>query len=69
MTDNQEVEATVQILSIDECPEGGALITFDVDQNLIDAYKKNTGKKRATKKGLSKFLLEIIKESINERYK
>ena len=65
----QEDEPTIQVLSVDECPEGGALITFDVDQDFIKLYKKDTGKKRATKKGLSKFLLEIIIKSIDERYK
>ena len=70
MTDCQgDTSTTIEILSIEEDKEGATTITFDVDDNFIKLYKEGTGKKRATKKGLQKFLLEIIKKSIHERYK
>ena len=69
MTDTQQDTSTIQILSIDEHEEGGATITFDLDDNFVQLYKEDTGKKRATKKGLERFLLEIITKSIDDRYK
>lgn len=69
MTDTQGDTSTIEILAIDENDDGTAVITFDLDEKFIQLYKQDTGKKRATKKGLEKFLLEILKKSIQDRYK
>ena len=63
------INATVEILSIAENNDGTAQITFSLDDRFITLYKKDTGKQRATKKGLSNFLYEIVMRAMDERYK
>jgi len=67
--EEKHIDATVEILEILEKEDGSAQITFSLNDNFIKLYKKDTGKKRATKKGLSLFLYNIIMKAMNERYK
>ena len=69
MTDTEGSTSTIEILAVDEHEDGSATITFDLDDNFIRLYKKDTGKQRATKRGFEKFLLEIMVKSIDQRYK
>ena len=70
MAKKQEtVDATVEILSVSENEDGSAKITFSLNDDFIDLYKKDTGKKRDTKKGLSNFLYDIVMKAMDERYK
>ena len=67
--EEKHIDATVEILEVLEKEDGSAQITFSLNDNFIKLYKKDTGKKRATKKGLSLFLYNIIMKAMNERYK
>jgi len=70
MAKEQEAEdAIVEIVSVSENEDGSAKITFSLNDDFIALYKKDTGKKRATKKGLSNFLYEVVMKAMDERYK
>lgn len=62
-------DATVEILSVSENEDGSSKITFSLNEDFIGLYKEDTGKKRATKKGLSNFLYEIVIKAMEDRYK
>jgi hypothetical protein len=62
-------DAIVEIVSVSENEDGSAKITFSLNDDFIALYKKDTGKKRATKKGLSDFLYDIVMRAMDERYK
>jgi len=67
--EKETTDATVEIVSVHENDDGSAKITFSVNDDFIALYKKDTGKKRATKKGLSNFLYDIVMKAMDERYK
>lgn len=70
MVEEKEGEdATVEILSVSENDDGSCRITFSLNDDFIALYKKDTGKKRATKKGLSNFLYDVVIKAMDERYK
>jgi len=67
--EKETTDATVEIVSVHENDDGSAKITFSLNDDFIALYKKDTGKKRATKKGLSNFLYDIVMKAMDERYK
>ena len=67
--EKERTDANVEIVSVHENDDGSAKITFSLNDDFIALYKKDTGKKRATKKGLSNFLYDIVMKAMDERYK
>ena len=53
---------TFKILSEKPQKDGSLLLECEFDEEWKKAYKKATGKKRATKKGMEKWLIEKIME-------
>ena len=56
----------VKILGLTEGEDGSATVSVEVDDEFISFYKVVTGKKRATKKGVAKFISDTIAECIRE---
>ena len=52
------------IVDVKEREDGSADITIDVSDDFITAYKLKTGKKRATKKGVSKYIEDHLSSSL-----
>lgn len=46
-----------------ENPDGTVDMEFEITDEFIEHYKKVTGKKRATRKGVQEFLLKVIEDS------
>jgi hypothetical protein len=55
-----------KILSEKPQKDGGLLLECEFDEEWKEAYKKATGKKRATKKGMEKWVIEKITEGCKE---
>lgn len=53
-----------KILKIVDNPDGSATLHFEVNEDFIAAYLKYTGKKVATKAGVSKWVSKAIKSGI-----
>ena len=56
----------VKILGLTEEEDGTATVSVEVDDEFISFYKAVTGKKRATKKGVAKFISDTIAECVRE---
>lgn len=56
----------IQIISLKDNPDGSATLDFEVDDIFINYVKKETGKKRVTKKALGDFVLRLLEKSINK---
>ena len=53
-------DSMFDIVEIKEQEDGSANVTIDVSDEFITAYKLKTGKKRATKKGISKYIQDHL---------
>ena len=51
-----------KILSEKPQKDGGLLLECEFDEEWKQAYKKATGKKRATKRGMEKWIIEKVME-------
>jgi hypothetical protein len=47
-------------------PDGDCDVTFDTNKAFDDLYKKKKGRKRATKKGIGNYILELFQKAINK---
>lgn len=56
----------VNVLGIKENSDGSLDIEFDCDDEFVEFYKSETGAKRVTKVGLSKFISEIIESKLKK---
>lgn len=56
----------IKVLKVNDNADGSCSIDFEVDDNFIKYYKKETGEKRATKKGISKFVGELIRKGVEK---
>lgn len=56
----------VNVLGTKENSDGSLDIEFECDDKFIEFYKSETGAKRVTKAGLSKFISEIIESKIKK---
>ena len=54
------------IVSYNENDDGTAAVEINFSDEFVELYKKSTGKKRATQKGLEKFL-EIILADVSSK--
>tara|TARA_Y100000310_G_C20053233_1_gene521547 strand:+ start:38 stop:295 length:258 start_codon:yes stop_codon:yes gene_type:complete len=53
----------IKVTKIDGHPDGSADVEFEYTKQFVDLYKAATGKKRAHKKGLKKYLNKMLADS------
>ena len=56
----------IYIVEMKDRPDGDCDVTFDTNKAFDDLYKKKKGRKRATKKGIGNYILEIFQKAINK---
>ena len=54
------------IVDMKDRPNGDCDVTFDTNKAFDDLYKKKKGRKRATKKGIGNYILELFQKAINK---
>ena len=54
------------IVEMKDRPNGDCDVTFDTNKAFDDLYKKKKGRKRATKKGIGNYILELFQKAINK---
>ena len=57
-------DSMFDIVEIKEQKDGSANVVIDVYDEFIAAYKIRTGKKRATKKGISKYIQDHLQKEL-----
>jgi hypothetical protein len=62
-------ENFLDIVSVKELKDGSANITIDVSEEFLAFYRKKTGKKRATKKGVSKYIQDHLGDYLSKKIK
>lgn len=62
-------ESMLEIIEVVDAEDGSANITIDVSDEFIAAYKLKTGKKRATKKGIAKYIEDHLRKELLEKVK
>tara|TARA_Y100001938_G_scaffold143528_1_gene216422 strand:+ start:261 stop:479 length:219 start_codon:yes stop_codon:yes gene_type:complete len=60
-------ESMLEIIEVVDAEDGSANITIDVSDEFIAAYKLKTGKKRATKKGIAKYIEDHLRKELLEK--
>ena len=58
-------EPKIYIHNVLDKSDGGCDIEFETNKAFDEWYKKEKGRKRATKKGVSKFVNELLKNAIS----
>jgi hypothetical protein len=56
----------IYIIEMKDRPNGDCDVTFDTNKAFDDLYKKKKGRKRATKKGIGNYILELFQKAINK---
>jgi hypothetical protein len=56
----------IYIIEMKDRPNGDCDVTFDTNKAFDDLYKKKKGRKRATKKGVGNYILELFQKAINK---
>ena len=56
----------ISIIEMKERPNGDCDVIFDTNKAFDDLYKKKKGRKRATKKGIGNYILELFQKAIDE---
>ena len=56
----------IYIVEMKDQPDGDCLMTFDSNKAFDELYKERKGRKRVTKKGLGKYVLELIIKGIKK---
>jgi len=56
----------IYIVEMKDRPDGDCDVTFDTNKAFDDLYKKKKGRKRATKKGIGNYILELFQKAINK---
>ena len=62
-------DSILDIVTITDLEDGSANVTIDVSEEFLTIYRNKTGKKRATKKGVSKFIEENLNEYLAKKIK
>jgi len=57
----------INVLKVTDNPDGSATMDFEVDDSFVEFYKQQTGKKTVTERGLSKYVLKLLKDSVEEK--
>jgi hypothetical protein len=56
----------IYIVEMKDQPNGDCTMTFDTNKAFDEMYKKQKGRKRVTKKGLGKYVLDLIIKGIKK---
>ena len=56
----------IYIVEMKDRPDGDCDVTFDTNKAFDDLYKKKKGRKRATKKGIGNYILEIFQKAVDK---
>ena len=56
----------IYIIEMKDKPNGDCDVTFDTNKAFDDLYKKKKGRKRATKKGIGNYILELFQKAIDK---
>ena len=56
----------IYIIEMKDRPNGDCDVTFDTNKAFDDLYKKKKGRKRATKKGIGNYILELFQKAIDK---
>ena len=56
----------IYIIEMKDRPNGDCDVTFDTNKAFDDFYKKKKGRKRATKKGIGNYILELFQKAIDK---
>lgn len=59
--------ATLKIANIIENDDGTSTLSFDLDDEFVEWFKKDQGLKRFSHKRFSKFINEAIKNSLKDK--
>lgn len=62
-------DSILDIVTITDLEDGSANVTIDVSEEFLTIYRNKTGKKRATKKGVAKFIEENLNEYLAKKIK
>ena len=57
-------DSMFNIVEIKEQKDGSANVIIDVSDEFVTAYKIKTGKKRATKKGISRYIQDHLQKEL-----
>lgn len=49
-----------------EYKDGSALYTFEITEEFRQLYLRETGKKRATEKGMGKYIVKLLTDYVNQ---
>jgi|TARA_R110000751_G_C13538826_1_gene454843 hypothetical protein len=69
MKDEVFNDSILDIVTITDLEDGSANVTIDVSEEFLTIYRNKTGKKRATKKGVAKFIEENLNEYLAKKIK
>jgi hypothetical protein len=69
MKDEVFNDSILDIVTIPDLEDGSANVTIDVSEEFLTIYRNKTGKKRATKKGVAKFIEENLNEYLAKKIK
>ena len=56
----------IYIIEMKDRPNGDCDVTFDTNKAFDDLYKKKKGRKRATKKGIGNYILELFQKAVDK---
>ena len=56
----------IYIIEMKDRSNGDCDVTFDTNKSFDDLYKKKKGRKRATKKGIGNYILELFQKAIDK---
>ena len=67
--ENKEAIPGLEVLSVEDQPDGSAIITFDLTDEFKDWFKSYHNIKRFSQKRFEKFILEGLQTFIDEKEK
>lgn len=56
----------IQVISVTDQPDGSALLTYDINDAMIEVIGKEIGKTRPTKAQINKWLLNVLEKASKE---
>jgi len=69
MKEEISYENFLDIVSVKELEDGSSNMTIDVSEEFLSFYRKKTGKKRATKKGVSRYIQDHLSDYLSKKVK
>ena len=59
--------AKIYIHSMDDQPDGSAIMTFETNTAFNNLYKKSKGRKRVSERGLGNYILELLQKGLDKK--